>query len=304
MAITLTVLLAAVLLLLLAVAMAFVLGWANRAFHVQVDPKVAAIDLALPGANCGGCGYVGCSEYAEAVASGETELTLCAPGGDSCAESLAQIMGVEISPALPFRAVVHCAATIDQRLPGNKPDYHGERTCTAANLVAGFQGCTYGCLGLGDCVRACEYDAIHIVDGVAIVDYDNCIGCKACAAACPRNIISMVPFKTDQMLVVACSNQDSGLDVKSVCTIGCIGCSACSKKCDVFTMDGKLPIIDYDAYTDQTDFGPSLEKCPRESLLFVGKPSKKDLAEVAAEEVPGRIEADFQTTVDDTEWRG
>ncbi len=304
MATAVTILLAAALLLLLALAMAYILGWANRTFHVEVDPKVTAIERALPGANCGGCGYVGCSEYAQAVASGESELTLCGPGGVSCVESLAEIMGVDVSEALPYRAVVHCAATGRQRLPAVKPVYRGEPTCTAANLVAGYQGCTYGCLGLGDCVRACEYDAIHVIDELAVVDYDHCIGCKACAAVCPRNIISMIPFKADRMLVVACSNHDMGLDVKAVCEIGCIGCSACARKSDEISMEAALPTIDYDAYQEQTDFTAPLEKCPRESLLYVGQPSEEDLAEVGEEETPDRFEADFRTTVDDTEWRG
>ncbi len=304
MATAVTVLLAAALLLLLALAMAYILGWANRAFHVDVDPKVAAIEQALPGANCGGCGYIGCSEYALAVAGGNCELTLCGPGGVSCIESMAGIMGIDISEAAPYRAVVHCAATADQRMPAVKPIYRGEQTCTAANLVAGFQGCIYGCLGLGDCVRSCEYDAIHIVDGLALVDYDHCIGCKACAAACPRNIISMIPFKADRMLVVACSNHDTGLDVKAVCQIGCIGCSACARKSDEISMEAALPTIDYEAYEQQTDFSAPLEKCPRESLVYVGQPSEADLIKVGEEETPDRFEADFRTTVDDTEWRG
>lgn len=301
---TVTVLLAAVLLGLLAIAMSYVLGWANQAFHVEVDPKVEAISNALPGANCGGCGFVGCSEYAEAIAAGNTELTLCAPGGSGCAAKLADIMGVEAGEALPYRAVVHCAAKGDQRLPKIKPDYVGEPTCTAINLIAGFQNCTYGCLGQGDCSRACLYDAIHVVDGLAKVDYEKCIGCKACAAVCPRNIITMVPFKVERMLVVGCSNRDQGPDVKPVCPIGCIGCKACSRKCELMKMDGFLPMIDYDAYEADSDFTAPLEKCPREGLIYVGKPSPEDLAKVAGEEVPDRVEADFKTTVDDTEWHG
>lgn len=304
MATVVTILLAGLLLLALAVVMASILGWANRAFHVEVDPKVTAIERALPGVNCGGCGYVGCSEYAQAVAAGECPPTLCGPGGASCAQQLARIMGVEVGEAYPYRAVVHCAARADQRLPVNKPAYQGERTCAAANLVADYQGCTYGCLGLGDCVRACDYDAIHVVDGLAVVDYDNCIGCKACAAACPRNIISMVPFKSEQMLVVACSNRDNGLEVKAVCEVGCIGCSACARKSEDIEMGVGLPTINYEAYRDAADFSLALEKCPRESLLFVGHPREADLAKVADEEVPDRIEADFKTTVDDTEWWG
>jgi RnfABCDGE-type electron transport complex B subunit len=296
--------LAAVTLLLLALVMAGILGWAKDAFHVEVDPKVEEISLALPGANCGGCGYVGCTDYAEAVAGGEAELTLCGPGGVSCAESIAEIMGQEITATFPYRAVVHCAATRDVRLPLEKPEYHGEATCTAANLVAGLQGCTYGCLGLGDCARACEYDAIHVIEGLAVVDYDKCIGCKACAVVCPRNIISMVPFKADRMLVVACSNLDAGPAVKAVCPIGCISCSVCAKKSELVAMEGSLPVIDYHAYENEDDFAVSVEKCPRESLIFVGKPSDEDLAKVEEEELPNRIKADFKTTVDDTEWRG
>lgn len=304
MATAITLILSAILLLVLAVAVALVLGWANRAFHVAVDPRVEAIAEALPGANCGGCGFVGCMEYAVAVAAGDAALTLCAPGGSGCAEALASILGQDITPSFPYRAVVHCAATWEQRLPPVKPEYLGEATCAAANLVAGYQGCTYGCLGLGDCVRACAYDAIHVIHGLATVNYDRCIGCKACATACPRNIISMVPFKSDRMLVVACSNRDPGPAVKAVCPIGCISCSACARKCSLMQLEGGLPIIDYDAYNDESDFAPALEKCPRESLIYVGKPSKHDLALVADEQLPPRIEADFETTVDKTDWWG
>jgi len=304
MAIAITILLAGLLLLALAVVMAYILGWAHQAFYVEVDPKVTAIERALPGVNCGGCGYVGCSEYAQAVAAGESPPTLCGPGGTSCAKKLAQIMGVEVAEAYPYRAVVHCAAKESQRLPVDKPQYQGEPTCAAANLVADYQGCIYGCLGLGDCVRACDYDAIHVIDGLAVVDYDNCIGCKACSVVCPRNIISMVPFKSEEMLVVACSNRDTGLEVKAVCEIGCTGCSACSRKSDDIAMEDGLPTINYEAYQKGSDFSLSIEKCPRESLLFVGRPSEADLAKVGEEDVPERIEADFKTTVDDTQWWG
>lgn len=304
MLVTVTILLAAVVLAVLAVGVACVLGWANRAFHVEVDPKVEAVLDVLPGANCGGCGYVGCGEYAEAVVTADADVSLCAPGGAGCTRRLAEILGVDVAESFPYRAVVHCGAKTPQRLPVNKLEYRGEPTCRAANLIAGVQWCTYGCLGLSDCVEACKYDAIHVIDGVAVVDYQACIGCKACAVACPRNIITMVPFKSDQMMVVACSNKDGGPDVKSVCDIGCIGCKICAKKSELVDMEGSLPIIDYDQYEADADFSAALEKCPRESLLFVGKPSAEDLAAVAGEELPDRIVADFKTTVDDTEWRG
>jgi len=299
-----TLLLAAGVLAALAVAMGYVLGWANRRFHVEVDPKVEAVLKALPGANCGGCGFVGCSEYAEAVARGETEVTLCAPGGSRTAQMLADILGIEVGETFPYRAVLHCSANQDQRL--QRAEYRGEQTCASANLVAGVQGCTYGCLGLGDCMQACEYGAIQIINGLPTIDYDKCVGCKACARACPRNLITMAPFKAERMLVVACSNQDAAADVKAVCMVGCLGCGACTRVApDLITMDGALPTINYDNY-DPTDdlLEKALEKCPRKRLTFVGRPSEKDLAAVAHEKLPEQIEPDFKTTVDDTEWRG
>jgi len=154
--------------------------------------------------------------------------------------------------------------------------YHGEATCAAANLVAYVQACTYGCLGFGDCVRACKYDAIHVVRGLATVDYDKCIGCGACMRACPRNIITMVPFKAERMLVVACSNQDSGPDAKAVCKVGCLGCRVCARKNDLIHMDGSPPRIDYDKYDPQVNFEPIVQECPRGSLILVGRSTEKN----------------------------
>jgi len=300
----LIVILAAATMLLLAVFMAYVLGWANRAFHVEVDPRVERVNEALPGANCGGCGYVGCNEYAEAVVLQGEAVDKCTVGGVSCAAALAKILGVELEQTWPYRPAVHCGATYDDRL--GRSGYRGEPTCVGANLVAGVQGCTYGCLGLDDCTRACTFDAIHGIDGLATVDYDKCTGCGACARACPRNIISMVPFKAEQMLVVACSNKDFGKDVKAVCKVGCIGCKACTRFSDLFQVEDNISRIDYDKY-DPDKMDPlkvAIEKCPMKRLVMVGKPSEKDLAAVAAEEAPEMVEADFKTTVDKTEWHG
>lgn len=288
----------------MAVAMSYVLGWANRAFYVEVDTRVEAVIDVLPGANCGGCGYVGCSDYAEAVVSGKAPVDKCTVGGNSCAASVAEIMGVEVAQSWPYRPIVHCGAHYEDRL--DRSEYRGEFKCSAANLVAGVQGCTYGCLGFGDCERACEFDAIHVIDGLATVDYDKCVGCGACAKACPRNIITMIPFKYEQMLAVTCSNKDIGDEVKIVCKVGCIGCRVCSRFCSLFTIEENLPAIDYGNYC--TDFMDQLEKavkkCPRKGIVFMGKPTPKDLEAVEDHPLPRVIEADFKTTVDDTEWRG
>ena len=291
-------------LFLLAAAMGYVLGWANRRFHVEVDPRVEAALAALAGANCGACGFVGCAEYAKAVVEGDAAVDLCAPGGASCARKLAEIVGVELERTFPYRAVVHCSAHTEDRL--QRSPYQGEQTCAAANLVADVQGCSYGCLGLGDCERACGYGAIRVIDGLATVDYEKCVGCRACARACPRNIITMVPFKSDRMVVVACSNEDSAGDVRAVCKVGCLGCRACSKlDPEVVHMQGALPVIDYDRYDPEDPaMRQVMEKCPRKRIVSVGQPTERDLAAVAAEELPEEVKPDFQTTVDDTKWRG
>jgi RnfABCDGE-type electron transport complex B subunit len=299
-----TLALAAGTMLVMALIMSFILGWANKKFHVDVDPLVEDVLEALPGANCGGCGFVGCSDYAVAVVADNAPVNKCPVGGAACAEQVAAIMGVEIGETYPYRPIVHCGAHLKDRL-GRTP-YDGEQRCAAANLVADVQGCTYGCLGFGDCVRACRYDAIHIVNGLATVDYDQCVGCGACSRVCPRNIITITPFRAERIMAVTCSNKDKGKDVMSVCRVGCIGCGACSRLSQVVTIQDNLSTIDYDQYSAECmpDLMKACEKCPRSRLTFVGKPSPEDLEATSKMETVDVVEPDFKTTVDDTEWRG
>jgi H+/Na+-translocating ferredoxin:NAD+ oxidoreductase subunit B len=299
-----TISLSAGTMLSLAVVLSYILGWANKKFHVEEDPRVMAIMAALPGANCGGCGYVGCGEYAEAVALEHEVVSKCTVGGQSCALAVAAIMGVELGETLPWRPIVHCSAHYPDRLKRNK--YYGEKTCAAANLVTNVQGCTYGCLGFGDCSRACNYDALHVVDGLATVDYDKCVGCGACSKVCPRNIITLVPFKAERMLAVTCSNKDQGRDVIAVCNVGCIGCGSCARTSSLFKLVDNLATIDYDAYTAECslDALEACRKCKRQRIVFVGKPTSEDLAKAADLKAPALVEPDFRTTVDDMEWRG
>ena len=290
--------------LLLALAAGLALGWANVFFHVPVDPRLDKLNEALPGANCGGCGFVGCSEYAAAVLEGRALVNKCTVGGVSCAKVLAKIMGVDATPSWPYRPAVHCGARLDQRL--KRAPYSGEPTCAAANVISGIQGCVFGCLGLSDCERSCKFDAIAMIDGLAVVDYQKCTGCGACAKVCPRNIISMVPFKAEQMVVIACSNQDFGKEVREVCKVGCIGCRACERLSDLFKVENNLARIDYDKY-DPKEMGKVnmvLEKCPMRRIIKVGSPSEKDLAKIAGQEMPSVVTPDFKTTVDKTDWHG
>ena len=267
----LTIASAAAVMLLLAVVMSSVLGWANRTFHVEVDPRIEKIDVVLPGANCGGCGSVGCSEYAESIVLRSNDVTLCPVGGPGLADAIASIMGVQATMQIPKKAVIHCRGHASEKL--GRTDYVGEKSCSAAHLVAGQQACVFGCLGLGECVDACEYDAIHIVNGLAEVDYDNCIGCGACSKVCPRELISMEPFKSDEILVVQCANLDPGAATRKQCNVGCIGCKACVKiEPDYFEMTGNLATVhalDYDAEAEHTAV---MEKCPTGVIVRVGKP--------------------------------
>ena len=257
----------------MAVIFSYILGWANNAFRVEIDPKAEAALEVLPGANCGGCGFVGCGDYASALAAGEASVNICTVGGPGCAAKLAAIMGVELEETFPNYAIVHCGAHNEDRL--QRSEYLGEQSCFTANLVNGIQGCVYGCLGFGDCVKACTYDAIQVVDGLAAVDYDKCIGCGACAKACPRNIITITPFKKDSMLIVKCANHDAGKAVKGVCKAGCLGCKACAKISSTFTITDNLSVIDYDKYiqVDMEEIEKAVQKCPVKCLVFVGESS-------------------------------
>lgn len=288
----------------LGVTAGWLLGWANRIFHVEVDPRIEKVNAVLPGANCGGCGCTGCQLYAEAVVAGKIGPDKCTVGGPSVAKAIAEILGVEVKETWPYRPIVHCRAHWGDKL--HIGTYAGERTCAAANLVNGVQGCTYGCLAFGDCERACEYDAIHVINGLATVDYEKCTGCGACARVCPRNIITMVPFKHERMLAVACSNKDFGKDVRAVCKVGCLGCKACSKASGLFVVTDNLAHVDYDKYDPEHFVGVdvAIEKCPAQGIVYFGKPEKKDIDKLGDVEPPKLVEADFKTTVDKTDWQG
>jgi Na+-translocating ferredoxin:NAD+ oxidoreductase subunit B len=261
----------------MAVILSYVLGWANKAFHVEVDARITSIIDVLPGANCGGCGFVGCGDYAEAIVNDGAEVKKCPVGGSTCSAEVAGIMGVEVGESFPVRAVVHCGAHLEERL--GRSGYRGEKTCAAAKLITDVQGCTYGCLGFGDCVVACNYDAISVIDGLATVDYDACIGCGACAKICARGIISMQSFKADRMMAVTCSNRDGGKDVKAVCKAGCIGCKACTRVSDSVTMEGNLAIVNYDEYDPENEeaFLKACEKCPTDRVEMVGTGEVKSI---------------------------
>ncbi|MBR1534251.1 MAG: RnfABCDGE type electron transport complex subunit B, partial [Ruminococcus sp.] len=184
-----------------------ILSIASIVMAVPKDEKAEQILEALPGANCGACGFSGCSGYANALAKGEAEVGMCAPGGLSCTKEISKILGIEAKGAEPKVAVVKCMGSLDNT--SYKAEYSGLRSCAAAMKIGGgLTACSYGCMGLGDCEAVCPYDAIHVCNGVAVVDKDKCKACTLCVKACPRQIIEIVPLKNQA--IVRCSNHDKG----------------------------------------------------------------------------------------------
>jgi len=243
---------------------------AKAKLHVAEDPRILKVQDALPSANCGGCGFAGCGDFAKAVVEGRANATACTVGGPGVAQAIAAVLGIEVTETAPSRPVIHCGAKVHDRL-GRVP-YEGVASCVEAHVVGVTQACTYGCLGFGDCVEKCEYDALHIVDGLPVVDYDKCTGCGACTRACPRNLIEQIPFAQDCMLVVTCSNQEPGKNVKKVCKSGCIGCKKCQKLfTEVFSVKDNLADVDYGNYPGEGALDAVIEQCPTGVLAYFGK---------------------------------
>ena len=231
-----------------------VLAAASKVFYVETDPRLEKLNECLPGANCGGCGYAGCGGYAEAVLSGEAAIGKCASGGDECAQAMAEIMGVQAGAVTRKVALVRCSGDRFYDNQGNmvagsklKAKYEGFKDCMAASKVGGSGplSCKYGCLGFGSCVKACKYGAIKVIKNVAHVDESLCVGCMACAAACPRDLI--VPVEPGKNVLIACASMAKGAVTTRSCTAGCIGCGLCKKICPkgAITVEKNLARIDY-----------------------------------------------------------
>jgi len=266
---------AGVTMLTLGSGFAIVLLIASGKFKVKVDPKIEQIYAALPGLDCGGCGFAGCSQYAKAVLEDPELIGKCAPGGKKVTEEIAKILNLQISDAgAPQRPIVHCRARTAEKT--YYAIYSGLPTCISANALANAQACNFGCLGFGDCVSACRFDAIRIVDGLAIVDYEKCTGCGACAKHCPRNLIEMVPFRYENMTDVACSSKENGKSTRAMCKVGCIGCGLCTKQTDIFSVEDNLARVNYGKYTPSEQTQIAMNKCPTGVIVYVGKTAKTE----------------------------
>ena len=254
------IVLATVLVALVGLFIGVFLGIAGKKFAVEVDEKEIAVREALPGNNCGGCGYPGCDGLAAAIAKGEAPVDGCPVGGGPVAAVVAKIMGQEVVETERQVARVKCAGTCEKT--NDNYIYTGVEDCEMMSFVpgGGAKKCEYGCLGYGSCVKVCPFDAIHIVDGVAVVEREKCKACGKCVAKCPRHLIEMVPYSAPHY--VACNSKAKGKAVTSACEVGCIGCKKCEKACP----SGAITVTDFCAHIDYakcTDCGKCKDACPR-----------------------------------------
>lgn len=266
-----------------------ILVLASKFMAVYEDPRIAQITDCLAGANCGGCGFAGCSDYAKAIVMDGAPTTKCAPGGDKSVTAINAIMGTTGGGGPKLKAQVLCNGG---EACGKKFDYQGIPTCAAAtSLAGGPSACAYGCVGLGDCTRACQFDAIHVVNGVAVVDREKCTGCSACTVVCPRHVIAMKPNApiAEKAVItppaVECSNTEKGPQVIKTCKNACIACGMCEKACvkDAIHVVNNVAKIDYEKCIG---CGQCVLKCPKGVIHWVDGEPKNWAARVEAAKKP------------------
>jgi len=227
---------------------AIILFFVAQKFKVIEDPRIDEVEDVLPAANCGGCGYAGCRNFAEEIVkSGTLEGFNCPVGGNDMMADVAKIMGLEAEAKDPEIAVLRCNGT--KANSPHKALYNGAKSCFVAHaLFAGEGGCPFGCLGCGDCVAACDFDAMYMDEETGLpVIKDNCVACGACVKACPRNILELRKRgKKDRRIFVSCINEEKGAPAKRNCSVACIGCGKCEKVCkfEAITIKNNLSYID------------------------------------------------------------
>lgn len=240
------------------------LGIAAIKFKVEVNEKEEAVLAALPGNNCGGCGYPGCSGLASAIAKGEAPANGCPVGGEAVGKIVASIMGVEVENSTRMTAFVACQGDCDKA--NVDYEYSGVEDCRMLSFVpnGGPKSCNFGCLGYGSCVKACQFDAISVVNGIAVVDKEKCKACGKCVEICPKKLISLIPYEASY--TVACSSKDKGPVTMKACTVGCIGCGICKKNCpsEAVEVEEFIATIDYNKCTG---CGTCKEKCPKKAII-------------------------------------
>ena len=236
---------------------------ASKLFAVKTDERISEIEEILPHANCGACGYAGCADYAAAVVNGGAATNLCKPGGTETAEKVAAVMGTKAEAVRPEVMVLRCRGNCNAAV--RKYEYDGIQSCAAAqHFFGGSNACAYGCIGLGDCVKVCDQNAIRIVNGIADIQPGLCVACGKCAQVCPNQLLAL--RGTDKHYDVRCSSHDNGKTTKLICNNGCIGCKICERKClrHAITVTNFLAVIDYNKCEN---CGVCRENCPTGAIV-------------------------------------
>lgn len=266
---------------------AAILYFVGRKFHVEEDPRIEKVQEALPAANCGGCGFPGCASFANACVKAETLDDLyCPVGGQETMDRVAGILGKSAATAAKKIAVVRCSGSCDERPRLNL--YDGVSNCAiAAALYGGDTGCSFGCLGLGDCEESCTFDAIHINPATMLPEVveDKCTACGACVKACPKDIIELrKQGPKSRRIYVSCVNKDKGAVAKKACNVACIGCSKCQQVCpfEAITIENNLAFIIDDKCRLCRKCVPV---CSTNSILELNFPPRKETAPAVKEEV-------------------
>jgi Na+-translocating ferredoxin:NAD+ oxidoreductase subunit B len=244
-----------------------VLAYANKKFVTEMDPLINIVEDVLPKGQCGACGFAGCQAYAEAVVlDQDVPPNLCVPGKQQVAKKVAELTGKTAVDIKPMVACVKCANPIGTA--AKKYIYNGVMDCTAASLLqSGPKACDYGCIGLGTCVKQCDFGALKLNDqGLPVVDKKKCTGCGQCALACPKHVIGMIPI--DAHVAVICNSQDKGAVARQICQVSCIACGLCSKLCPygAIKIENNLAVVDANICIEKCTESVCLAKCASQAI--------------------------------------
>lgn len=253
-----------IILTVLAAVFAVTIAICSKKLAVTTDERVEAVTILLAGANCGACGKAGCADFAKALVGGEAKLSDCPVTAADKKKEIDEIIGVDSEAGEKSIVVNACCGGASC---ADKYDYQGYGNCGSVELLAGGRkACYTGCIGMGECADNCAFDAIKIIEGVAVVNKEKCVACGACILRCPKKIIKRIPESAKYY--VACANTDKGKDVRNVCKNGCIACSICAKICpeNAILMVNNLPVIDY---AKCVSCGKCAEKCPSKCIKAV-----------------------------------
>lgn len=260
------ILFAFIILSVLGILLGLGLSFADKKLSVEKDEKLVELESFMPGANCGGCGFAGCSDYAQAVFSGTAKPGLCSPGGQVLADRMSDIMGLTKESVARNVAFVFCNASCEDTIKNFV--YKGIKDCNAAGILFnGDVACKSGCLHLLSCKKVCNSDAIFVSDsGAIVVDKNKCIGCGRCVDVCPRHVIKLVPY--DVNFLVACNNIEKGVETRKKCNKGCIGCKICETKFpdSGFIVNDNLASVDFQVH-DLNQQNSAMETCPRKVIV-------------------------------------